>query len=240
MADLGTLAKLAGRQDRAAAGHGRDPTSGRHRQPHGAVEPALIRAAGLARPAATTKCWPWPWPTSTTSRRSTTPTATRPAIGRCGSSPRCSPSRYAPRTWCAATAARSSSSRCPAAPATRPGRSSTPCAARLDAAITVAGLPKFTVSFGVVDAGNQEDLPSLVSRADAALFQAKRDGRDRVVVHDAAGQLAAGKTNLRASSAAISPIQATPHEAAGLREAPRLRDAAGLTEGPGSETIILP
>jgi diguanylate cyclase (GGDEF)-like protein len=58
---------------------------------------------------------------------------------------------------------------------------------RLDAAITVAGLPKFTVSFGVIEASDQEDLPTLLSRADAALFQAKREGRDRVVVHDSAG-----------------------------------------------------
>jgi len=58
---------------------------------------------------------------------------------------------------------------------------------RLDAAITVAGLPKFTVSFGVVEAFDQEDLPTLISRADAALFQAKREGRDRVVVQDGSG-----------------------------------------------------
>ena len=58
---------------------------------------------------------------------------------------------------------------------------------RLDAAMTVAGLPKFTVSFGVVEAEADDDLPSLISRADAALFQAKREGRDRVVVVDALG-----------------------------------------------------
>ena len=58
---------------------------------------------------------------------------------------------------------------------------------RLDAAMTVAGLPKFTVSFGVVDADPNDDLPSLISRADTALFQAKREGRDRVVVVDALG-----------------------------------------------------
>ena len=58
---------------------------------------------------------------------------------------------------------------------------------RLDAAMTVAGLPKFTVSFGVVDADPNDDLPGLISRADTALFQAKREGRDRVVVVDALG-----------------------------------------------------
>ena len=59
---------------------------------------------------------------------------------------------------------------------------------RLDAAITVAGLPRFTASFGVVEAQDKEDLPGLINRADAALFQAKRDGRDRVVIHDSLGK----------------------------------------------------
>lgn len=59
---------------------------------------------------------------------------------------------------------------------------------RLDAAVTVAGLPTFTVSVGVVEAGDNEDLQAVIARADQALFQAKRDGRDRVVVHDARSQ----------------------------------------------------
>ena len=58
---------------------------------------------------------------------------------------------------------------------------------RLEAAMTVAGLPKFTVSFGVVEADPKDDLPTTISRADAALFQAKREGRDRVIVLDALG-----------------------------------------------------
>ncbi len=58
---------------------------------------------------------------------------------------------------------------------------------RLDAAMAVAGLPKFTVSFGVVQAHPRDDLPSIISRADTALFQAKREGRDRVVVLDTRG-----------------------------------------------------
>ena len=58
---------------------------------------------------------------------------------------------------------------------------------RLEGAIAVAGLPKFTVSFGVVGSDPHDDLPTLISRADAALFQAKREGRDRVVVFDTLG-----------------------------------------------------
>jgi len=54
--------------------------------------------------------------------------------------------------------------------------------ARLETAITVAGLPRYTASFGVVDAGDQEDLPAVFVRADAALYTAKREGRDRIVV----------------------------------------------------------
>ena len=45
------------------------------------------------------------------------------------------------------------------------------------------------MSFGVVEALDHEDLPTLINRADAALFQAKRDGRDRVVIHDAFGNV---------------------------------------------------
>ena len=66
---------------------------------------------------------------------------------------------------------------------------------RLEAATTVAGLPKFTVSFGVVEADPKDDLPTTISRADAALFQAKRDGRDRVVVQDALGNGRAGASS---------------------------------------------
>ena len=55
---------------------------------------------------------------------------------------------------------------------------------RLEAATVVAGLPKFTVSFGVIQADPKDDLPTILSRADTALFRAKREGRDRVVVLD--------------------------------------------------------
>jgi diguanylate cyclase (GGDEF)-like protein len=57
--------------------------------------------------------------------------------------------------------------------------------AQLDAAITVGGLPKFTSSFGITDAEHGEDLAAALGRADEALLTAKRQGRDRVVLHDA-------------------------------------------------------
>jgi diguanylate cyclase (GGDEF)-like protein len=52
---------------------------------------------------------------------------------------------------------------------------------RLDAALTVSGLPKFTASFGLTEMSGHEDLVAALARADAALFSAKRNGRDRVV-----------------------------------------------------------
>jgi diguanylate cyclase (GGDEF)-like protein len=57
--------------------------------------------------------------------------------------------------------------------------------AQLDAAITVGGLPKFTASFGITDAEPGEELTAVLRRADDALMLAKRQGRDRVVLHDA-------------------------------------------------------
>ncbi|MEX1007839.1 MAG: sensor domain-containing diguanylate cyclase [Acidimicrobiia bacterium] len=59
--------------------------------------------------------------------------------------------------------------------------------ANLDTAVRDAGLPKYTASFGVVDANEDEDFPTLLGRADAAMFEAKLKGRNRVVVHNAHG-----------------------------------------------------
>ena len=54
-------------------------------------------------------------------------------------------------------------------------------------AVRAAGLPAFTVSFGVVAAADTEDLSEMLARADVALMQAKRTGRDQIVVHDRHG-----------------------------------------------------
>jgi diguanylate cyclase (GGDEF)-like protein len=48
-----------------------------------------------------------------------------------------------------------------------------------------SGLPGFTASFGVVAGDSVEDLEALLRRADVALFEAKRTGRDKIVVNGA-------------------------------------------------------
>jgi len=50
--------------------------------------------------------------------------------------------------------------------------------------LTRAGLPSFTVSFGVAHSSQAEDFLSLLRLADAALLVAKRTGRDRIVRAD--------------------------------------------------------
>jgi diguanylate cyclase (GGDEF)-like protein len=76
----------------------------------------------------------------------------------------------------------------PACTAAQAGKALDAFRSRLSAAITVAGLPSFTASAGVVDAKIHEALPAALARADAALYQAKRGGRDQVVVHDSTNQ----------------------------------------------------
>ena len=49
-------------------------------------------------------------------------------------------------------------------------------------AISQAGLPAFTASFGVIDTDSAEDLSDALMRADNALFESKVGGRDRVTV----------------------------------------------------------
>jgi PleD family two-component response regulator len=65
---------------------------------------------------------------------------------------------------------------------------------QLQLAIRESGLPTFTASFGVTPAFLAEDLDLLLARADAALFEAKRGGRDRIVASAASDLDDAGVT----------------------------------------------
>ncbi len=64
----------------------------------------------------------------------------------------------------------------------------------LKSSLGAAGLPAFTASFGIIEARDGEDLAHSITRADAALFQAKHDGRDQIVVHDEAIHTAIAET----------------------------------------------
>jgi len=77
-------------------------------------------------------------------------------------------------------------------------------------AVRAAGLPPFTASFGIVESTDaDDDLASVLSRADAALFDAKHQGRDRIVVHDSDGALVRATRASRSTSAsATTPADA--------------------------------
>ncbi|MGI8665815.1 MAG: diguanylate cyclase [Jatrophihabitans sp.] len=60
--------------------------------------------------------------------------------------------------------------------------------AKLAAVVGEHGLPAFTCSFGVTEADDSEDLSEIIARADLALFEAKRAGRDRAVLYDGGQQ----------------------------------------------------
>ena len=77
---------------------------------------------------------------------------------------------------------------------------------------TVESGPRFTASFGVIDATDREDLSQLLVRADTALFEAKRLGRDCVVVHDEGGRAVECEPDVdeRGPTSAVSP--AAPRE----------------------------
>lgn len=57
----------------------------------------------------------------------------------------------------------------------------------LRVALRTGGLPDYTASFGVIDADSNENLDSMLTRADTALFAAKAGGRDRIAAHDQDG-----------------------------------------------------
>ncbi|NTV10220.1 MAG: diguanylate cyclase [Zoogloea sp.] len=62
--------------------------------------------------------------------------------------------------------------------------------ARIEVA-NLKGIIRITVSIGVAQLYDDESAESLLNRADASLYQAKQQGRDRVIVADAPGRVSA-------------------------------------------------
>ena len=59
-----------------------------------------------------------------------------------------------------------------------------------------APLPGVTVSIGLAESTPDESAEALLARADAALYQAKQEGRDRLVISDGVGAVAADDTRV--------------------------------------------
>ena len=131
-------------------------------QPHRPVEPTVLRAPRADAPPRGSRTWLSRWPTSTTSSCSTTRYGHETGDRALRVFAQVLRESMRSQDWCAATAERSSPSRSPAA-AGRRARSSRRHAADSKRPMTVAGLPKFTVSFGVVDARPERRLPELSS-----------------------------------------------------------------------------
>jgi hypothetical protein len=101
---------------------------------------------------------------------------------------------------------------------------------QLDAAITVAGLPKFTASYGVTDKEPGEQLESALRRSDDALMAAKRDGRDKVVHHDAGIAPTTGPVITGSDSAGDSAMT-NGHDGIGIRRRNGISHTPLVVEG---------
>ena len=103
---------------------------------------------------------------------------------------------------------------------------------QLDAAITVAGLPKFTASYGVTDKEPGEQFESALRRSDDALMAAKRDGRDKIVHHDAGIAPTTGPavTGSGSDSASDSPTT-NGHDGIGMRRRNGISHTPLVVEG---------
>jgi hypothetical protein len=86
--------------------------------------------------------------------------------------------------------------------------------------VTLAGqlatgdTPAFTASFGVAASSCDEQLEGVLKAADAALYRAKAEGRDRVVAHDGTDAIPAW----------------VPSSSSGMRAAGALAGFAALAE----------
>ena len=164
----GDRARRPGR--RAGPPGGDRPADGRRRT--AAAWP--VRSSATWRPpgapGATSR---WPCSTSTTSRPSTTPTDTRRATCSCATRRAPGAGTCARATCWPATAARSSSSCCPR----RRGRHGHARDRRVR-----DSTPGVTASAGVAMWDGREPAAQLIRRADGALYEAKRSGRDRTVL----------------------------------------------------------
>ncbi len=107
-------------------------------------------------------------------------------------------------------------------------------------AITGAGIPTLTVSFGVVEALVTEELATALARADAALFEAKRTGRDRIVIHDSAGQTVSASPDPRSHTADGSLSQQELESAPSETSSTRIRPAVEVGLGTSTTMRLLP
>jgi diguanylate cyclase (GGDEF)-like protein len=80
--------------------------------------------------------------------------------------------------------------------------------------LRAAGLPLYTASFGVVAAEAGEELEAATRRADAALFEAKHEGRDRVVAHGDPGPPSTNGGSRRSKSRSRRAPRTKPLEVA--------------------------
>jgi diguanylate cyclase (GGDEF)-like protein len=87
-----------------------------------------------------------------------------------------------------------------------------------EAVAALVGLSKMvTVSIGVASCHQDETAESLVARADAALYQAKNSGRNRVVMSDDGGAEGFLRTTARRTKQAVPGTESATYRAMGAR-----------------------
>jgi predicted signal transduction protein with EAL and GGDEF domain len=76
---------------------------------------------------------------------------------------------------------------------------------------------ELTVSIGVAELGIGEPFTGVVERADAALYEAKRQGRNRVCQAPAMAAVAAGTAAIAGGAAPKSDVRGVPERSPGAR-----------------------